>query len=668
MDNIKKNKKGGPRAAIIVAMVALMVAVSVPFLFGADSVEEDQALGSGTSVDITNLSVAEIKQAIEEAAAVADTVTVTGNKTDAGTLLTLLVPDGADVIWKAAYASTGGLEIQGPGSFILDENGSIRSSFIHVLATGRMIVNGDKTFSTDDLMIKVMPYAEMTLNGDMTFTGAQTEIRVEWNAKMTVNGDMAFSCAGYSMIRVYGEMTVNGNVTSTKAGFSIHNENEMEITGSVTAIGFFTNIASTGTLIIGGDLMAEGIFSSVYTNNSLTVRGDVLLLGEFSYMGLHNSGEMVIGGNMVLWGHFSISNGTLTVDGDIEIHDHEYADDIRMTDGTLAVKGNATFTGRNSGIDMMSSEATIDGDVYISGIYGHIWDNGGSSLVIGGNVTFVGDGCVIEMNDSLLTLKGDLTFIGNENSLYAYSDSVVTIAGNVTFRGFDGGLYVQGGTVLTVGGDVALTDLMAFIYADYDGTIVIGGNVTAPNVSIAMSIIAAYGVNSSVTIKGDVTTSGGVYTGENGKLTILGNLKADGIRAIMCNTGEVFIGGNVEGKRTGVYVHKGVVVIDGELTADPKRYIVYDSDNEEGGYMLRSDYSEENITNGFDGYREYVTVNGLVCVKGGGGGDDDDDDGGGDDDDGGGKKNNLEIIMLVSALLILMCAIFSLFIRKNLSK
>ena len=227
-----------------------------------------------------------------------------------------------------------------------------------------------------------------------------------------------------------------------------------------------------------------------------------------------------------------------------------------------------------------------------------------------------------------LTVNGDV--LASECGLYAYFGGEIYINGNAVFEGAEGCLGA-------VEGKVAVT-----------------GDVIAEGVNADNPVIIAGEGNNSISVGGNIVTSGIAVVSVLGSVTVNGNVTAGGDFAILCEyEGIVHVKGSVSAPN-GYAVRisdDATVKIDGTVTVKDDSEFIYDSD---ASAFLPKSASVAN-QDGYDSKYTDGIWSVLIGKRTGGGG----------SGDGGGSNMMLIIAVIAVIAIVAGVAVYMLVIRPK---
>lgn len=381
---------------------------------------------------------------------------------------------------------------------------------------------------------------QSTLNVKGNLSGTNTYLSTE-NSKVNVNKDLKldgktetiFGCFNGSDIKVDGNASVSDLVR-----FTADRDSSIEI-------GKDLNLNST--LSDASNSLRESV--GIYNNSHMTVGGDVNVLGD-SLIKSDGDASIVIGGdlNVKVDSHRNeivgiYNNGSIKVNGNLTAdRDNEYVEtsDINLgTNAKLDVTGNAEFKGNTHLAIWDNSEASIGGNLKMSGVtndgsivYNDV--NGNSSLNVAGDVNLSGTNNIHAFDNSELNfekdlniestevrdifcvsegtvgnIKGDMhvtgtTEDGHQNYYNMRNSGTLNVAGNVSFEGTNN-LHVFDKSELNVGKNATFNEGEFSVTENSNAKI--DGDLTLNHVADT-NIWNKASEGSSITVGGDLTLSG----------------------------------------------------------------------------------------------------------------------------------------------------------------
>lgn len=410
----------------VVMLVIIMMLMLFPLTVNA--ADHPVVISSGDSVsEIYNAIQAKI-----DAAANGDTVTVTGSKSNAADVLSLIIPAGKKVIWKAVYGN----------------DVSLNDPLISLNGTGTFEV-------ADDAYLK-------HTNASQTIVSNNNYIIVSGGAVE------ATSTYGKAIETDQGSVTVSGGTVKTSGAYA---QTISTTSGHVTVTG-------TGTVIAG-----NGESAAIYTNS-----GDVAVSGGSvkaegggnTYAIETESGDVMVSGGVVsstsgyakaIYAHQG--NVTVTGTGIVKADGGWYGTTIHAPDGNVTVSGGKVeYNGDYSTtIDANSGNVTVLGGVitangnYCKAIYTGSPSNGGNVTVSGGTVTATGENAsAIETRSGEITISGGtISVIGDWGwTIWSDGGNIIITGGEILLSGADStgsavSVAGQNATIKITGGTVTAT-------------------------------------------------------------------------------------------------------------------------------------------------------------------------------------------------------------------
>jgi|GEM_PF-2801982 len=273
--------------ALVLSVVATLFTEISMTIFAADHI---------VAIAQTN-SITEIQTAIQNkinTAAVGDTVTVTGNKTNAANGISLDIPAGKTVTWKAVFTGTAGymIELRGAGTFEITDGGEISTSGNNLTIanytaddTVTIIVSGGKVSRSGDMgnVIWGNKGNVIVTGGDVEATGLGGSAIYTSSGEVMLSGGTVSSLHGTAIDTDHVNVTdgtpiINGNIKSTSDGIYATGGN-LIVNGNITAAEYGIIAESGATVTMDGDIAAgngcglwvNGGAKIYYTSGTITV-------------------------------------------------------------------------------------------------------------------------------------------------------------------------------------------------------------------------------------------------------------------------------------------------------------------------------------------------------------------------------------------------------------
>lgn len=381
---------------------------------------------------------------------------------------------------------------------------------------------------------------QSTLNVKGNLSGTNTYLSTE-NSKVNVNKDLKLDGKTETIFGSFNgsDIKVDGNASvSDLVRFTADRDSSIEI-------GKDLNLNST--LSDASNSLRESV--GIYNNSHMTVGGDVNVLGD-SLIKSDGDASIVIGGdlNVKVDSHRNeivgiYNNGSIKVNGNLTAdRDNEYVETSDINLGTIAkldVTGNAEFKGNTHLAIWDNSEASIGGNLKMSGVtndgsivYNNV--NGNSSLNVAGNVNLSGTNNIHAFDNSELNfeknlniestevrdifcvsegavgnIKGDMhvtgtTEDGHQNYYDMRNSGTLNVAGNVSFEGTNN-LHVFDKSELNVGKNATFNEGEFSVTENSNAKI--DGGLTLNHVADT-NIWNKASEGSSITVGGNLSLSG----------------------------------------------------------------------------------------------------------------------------------------------------------------
>jgi len=341
------------------------------------------------------------------------------------------------------------------------------------------------------------------------------------------------------------------------------------VTGDVLTIGQFASLRaiSGSNVTVAGSVVSEVSVGGavVCYDSEVAVKGDVI--NTYTFDGIDSENYYYNGAGV------EVNNGKATIDGKIKAAHFlvlgsiskkqtdkeavsskpgydEYYEDYYSIDSGTSTYSYAWVKTPLAVCEITAGAAELVGTLYMSldDALAAITDNTQSTIKLLTNITneptFIWDRKItFDLNGYNLIFTGS----GSQALTVEYG-SIINYAGEGSFKAisFDNtGLAVmEEGASCTLTGVESKSDGADAVVC-VGGTIVVNGNVTATGGYSVLAVFASY--NCSITVNGDVTSSGAGISaeGEGASIAVNGNIKAYGNGANASGTGKIVITGNV---------------------------------------------------------------------------------------------------------------------------
>lgn len=359
------------------------------------------AFAAETSVSITGRTVAECKTEIQnaiDAASSGDTITVTGQVSNAAGQLALVIPAGVTVVWKA----------------ILSAASTYDNSLIHLNGEGLFVVAAGGDISASYLALSCDILTQLQINGGKVST--TTGRAISGNVELI---DGTVSSVSGTAIQAYGGDTaiVSGGTVSTTTGTAIEGVGNTEV-AAITVEG-------TGTVKATGNF---GIAIKSVGKASLQVKDSAIVSAVSGYAISTDDGDTIISGG-------TVSSGT-----NCAIY-NEGSGDVTVSGGTVS----NSATGDTIPVIYMKDKDFLP-NIVVSGT-GKVLAQGpggtGTAIRTYSDVTVqdsaqvsatTGYGIYTEGKRSTVTVSGGTVSATTGNAIYAEgASSTVTVSGGAVF-------------------------------------------------------------------------------------------------------------------------------------------------------------------------------------------------------------------------------------------
>ena len=443
-------------------------------------------------------------------------------------------------VTSSTYAAQGGVSVNNT-TINIDNEAVYNNTSVGVYNQGTLNFGDNLKLSSDtEPTSGIFVNNQSTLNVKGNLSGTNTYLSTE-NSKVNVNKDLKLDGKTETIFGSFNgsDIKVDGNASvSDLVRFTADRDSSIEI-------GKDLNLNST--LSDASNSLRESV--GIYNNSHMTVGGDVNVLGD-SLIKSDGDASIEIGGdlNVKVDSHRNeivgiYNNGSIKVNGNLTAdRDNEYVEtsDINLgTNAKLDVTGNAEFKGNTHLAIWDNSEASIGGNLKMSGVtndgsivYNNV--NGNSSLNVAGDVNLSGTNNIHAFHNSELNfekdlniestevrdifcvsegavgnIKGDMhvtgtTEDGHQNYYDMRNSGTLNVAGNVSFEGTNN-LHVFDKSELNVGKNATFNE-GEFSVTD-NSNAKIGGDLTLNHVADT-NIWNKASEGSSITVGGDLTLSG----------------------------------------------------------------------------------------------------------------------------------------------------------------
>ncbi len=442
--------------------------------------------------------------------------------------------------------STTGLDLN--GYTLTLPHGLVNTGTIYTRANGTLIVNGDMTSSgevnctqgnltvngnyTQNARSLYLDASRVTITGNADFIGNGYFTHYNYGSgpsNISVDGNLAYSSTGDTSPNGKITWTIKGNITQNSGSGKFWIGNVVLNGSNKQVLTLQSNSGMDGLTPTNQSIKIVGCLNGAKLNGNLSpeIETDLsttdLDLNGYSLTlphGLINSGTvytrangtLIVNGDMTSSGEVNCYQGNLTVNGNYtQSAKSLYLDASRVTiTGNADFKGNGYFThytysSNSSNISLngnlsysSTGNASANGSKITWTINGNITQNAGSGTFQPGNIILSGS------NEQVLTLQSN----SNIDSLSSKSKKVKVIG------------YLND-TLLGSDIDLKLDDVLktSGLYAQ-------GYNLTLSKGIEATGMVSPGG--GSITVNGDVNTSGQLCGTAGGNLTINGNLNQSG--------------------------------------------------------------------------------------------------------------------------------------------
>ncbi len=343
---------------------------------------------------------------------------------------------------------------------------------------------------------------------------------------------------------IKGNVTVDGGLTAIIIS---DEKSAVTVEGNVTTTGEQTSTIQDYSESHGG----TGISAS--SGTTVTVTGNVTTSSAGTGISA-NGAEVTVGGNVT-------SNGQYTV----KSKDSEYKGNgtaiSASNESEINISGDVASTGGGKAIDV-DSGSTVD-------VEGNVTASGQTTSTSSSGTSKYGYGAIGASNDKTeVRVKGDVNSSNGGAAVIASDKAAVNISGNVNRSGNYSSTYKddEGKTSTSTGANYA-------VRSNSGASVNIEKNVTSEN---GGSGVYAQGENTTLNVKGDVTSSGSTVSSSDGEYHYSGTTGA-----YSSDGATISIGGNLTGTTIGISAgYNGTVNVDGNVNATGGNDTVYRYDSE----------------------------------------------------------------------------------------
>jgi len=515
-------------------------------------------MSADSSVDITDKTVAEIKEAIETALKTNSAVTVTGSKTGVAQTLTLSIVSGKTVKWGASFFGDSGfsdtlISLTDRGIFEVTTDGTVSatgSNSTAISATGlvaKVTVSGGTVSATGCNSTAISAtglFVEVTVSGGTVSATDSSGIAIYANSAapgITVSGGkveasaasgIAIHTAGSVEIKDTAEVSAPGDkgiaiyTTGEDANVTIHGGTVRTTTGAA----IYATGGNAGVMVRGGTVRAT-TGAAIYTTGedaNVTVRGGVVFAhrplvqsppGQYqpSVIDMANNTPLIIDSALVIaWDQATAGENPAYETGSSDhlatsSSDRAWWQVVGGKGGILFQRGDDTDFLAVDGVTILSVGNTVNiTNKSINAIERLLEAALGAhdTVNVTGSKTAANDSLEINIPDgkSLVWAAEYKGTILNLISLTGNGTFEVTTGGTVSATGSYGTALsaTGGGATVTLSGDATISGRTAINTA---GSVEIKDTATVSATDSGTAIFATGG-GATVTISGDATISG----------------------------------------------------------------------------------------------------------------------------------------------------------------
>jgi len=480
--------------------------------------EYTSAMDSAEVVIFEEDSVEVIRSRIQEAIDLSDAggvVTVSGSKTEANIRLSLVIPSGKKIVWRADYSEIAAIGdnndmifISGSGEFEI-AGGIIQTNSRNgrgLLSYCNTTINGGTIKSTTGTAVSASG-GSVTMNGGEVSTTSGTALYS--SREITINGGRISATSGTAVHSYVDTITVNGGTISTTTGVAIRKNNSGNaivnegIISSASGIAIYSN--GNGNITVNNGYIstvsgrAIAVVPSSYGLVNLIVKGGTVITTDFGIAIDTSSGSSYASVRVRIEGGLVFSYGSSVVNNNNLINAYPSYITGPEGDGILIAwnigAGNTSYvTGTET--DIAKSPAAVSAIwSRVGEECGILYDNGNVSgfiaLPVGVSETGVGENTdvTISQADSVETIQNAIQYAVDS---VPYGDSI-TVKGDKSGAGDTLNLHIPSGKKLYWEADYsgALSDSSSLIRLTGRGGFELTGGILRLTVTRVSSVISA---------------------------------------------------------------------------------------------------------------------------------------------------------------------------------
>ena len=321
-------------------------------------------------------------------------------------------------------------------------------------------------------------------------------------------------------------------------------------------------------------------------------------------------------GNMTDAAVHTVGDATVSVEGDIEGHDH------LLPENGILVENEVN----SSGEDIPNkADITFVGDV--QGNPTGIQAEGNAHIDVDGSVFGVRNGIIADDNAVIETEGGEVRSLFT--GIQAKDDSSVTTEGNVIARG-SGEKIVDGSPVLDEYGNPVVEYHGNAVEARDNAEVKITGDAEGNNIGVMATDSSTVEVNGSVTgshtefsettgpdgttVKNSIQIGTGVAASGDATVTVTGNVSGGNVGIGAADEATVEVGGNVRGGNVGVYVTDDATVEIGGTVFSPTGNGIISNDKVDSLGEKVPNTADVHVTGDVGTYNDGIIVKGNTTV------------------------------------------------------
>ena len=384
-----------------------------------------------------------------------------GNTTGITTLAATVVEEGGGQILNTSAGSGNALanltSITSAGSFTTNVNFTDAGAFSNA---GSLIILGSTTFkvgSLTQISAGSLTAGTYVLDSNLDITGTAQTITAN-AANLTLAGGTIENTSNSTnalagLATNTGKLTLANNAAFTTTAASFSNTGTLTVNAGSTFIApVLTQISGTtlsgGTWVLGGNIDVNSGVSITANASTLTLEGGTIMSGSTNALAGLDSNTKIL--TLADNANFTATAATFSNAGELVINNgstftanalSQYkTSENALSGGTFVIGGTLAFAAGANGIEVLSSNLTLEGT-------GNIKNTTNNSNALAGLNNIVAAGSFTLADDANFTTAANLT---NSGKLIIESGSTFSVAGtlsNLSSGTLTGGAYTVAGTL-----------------------------------------------------------------------------------------------------------------------------------------------------------------------------------------------------------------------------